>query len=148
MYVGLLHLHNFSRWLVVIAALVAIGVAVHGLVTRRAWTRTSRVSAVAYVIVMDVQLVIGLILYAVSPLVRTGLADLGAAMADSTTRFFVVEHLVLMVLAVAAAHVGSVTIRRAATDRAKYARAATWFTVSFVLVLLAIPWWRPLFPGM
>jgi hypothetical protein len=117
-------------------------------VTRRAWTRTSRVSSVAYVIVMDVQLVIGLILYALSPLVRTGLADLGAAMADSTIRFFVVEHLLLMVLAVAAAHVGSVTIRRAATDRAKYARATTWFSVSFVLVLLAIPWWRPLFPGM
>ena len=148
MYVGLLHLHNVTRWLVVLAALVAIGIAIHGLVTRRPWTRPARLSGVAYVIIMDVQLLIGLVLYAVSPLVRAGLADVGAGMGDSLIRYFLVEHLLLMVLAVAAAHVGAVTVRRAATDRAKYSRAATWFSVSFLLVLIGIPWWRPLFPGL
>jgi hypothetical protein len=148
MYIGLLHFHNFARWIVLIAALVAIALAIHGLATRRPWTRASRLSGTLFVISMDVQLVVGLLLYAVSPLVRSGLADVGAAMGDSVLRFFVVEHVLLMVLAVAAAHVGSVSVRRAATDRAKHAKAATWFSVSLALVLLSIPWWRPLFPGL
>jgi hypothetical protein len=148
MYVALLHVHNATRWIVLAAALVAILMAVRGLVTRSPWTRRSRAGSLAFVVAMDVQLVVGLLLYALSPLVRSGLADVAAGMADATIRFFLVEHLLLMVLAVAAAHVGSVAVRRATSDRAKHARAATWFSVSLLLVLIAIPWWRPLLPGL
>ncbi|CAN5767617.1 hypothetical protein BH23DEI1_BH23DEI1_10050 [soil metagenome] len=148
MYVGLLHLHNLTRWLVLIAAVVAVGVAIHGLVTRRPWTLLARKSGTAFVITLDVQLVLGLLLYVVSPIVRSGFADMATAMADGAVRFFLVEHLVLMILAVAAAHVGSVLVRRAPSDRAKHARAATWYSLALALVLLAIPWWRPLFPGL
>jgi hypothetical protein len=147
-YIGLLHLHNATRWLVLIAGVAAVALALVGLVTRRPWTGASRGASLAYVISLDVQLVLGVLLYALSPIVRGAMGDVGAAMRDSVARFFLVEHLLLMVLAVVAAHVGSVAVRRAATDQAKYARAATLFGISLVLVLLAIPWWRPLFPGV
>jgi hypothetical protein len=148
MYVGLLHLHNATRWLVLIAGVIAIGIALVGLVRRRPWTRTAKLGSLAYVISMDVQLAIGLLLYVVSPLVQIGFADPAAAMRDSNVRFFFVEHLLLMVLAVAAAHVGSVAARRARDDATKYRRTLLWFGLSLVLVVIAIPWWRPLFPGM
>jgi hypothetical protein len=148
MYVGLLHLHNATRWLVLIAGVIAIGIAVVGLVQRRPWTRTTKFGSLAYVISMDVQLVIGLLLYVVSPLVQRGFADPAAAMRDSGVRFFFVEHLLLMVLAVAAAHVGSVAARRAPDDATRYRRTLLWFGLSLLLVLIAILWWRPLFPGV
>jgi cation transport ATPase len=148
MYIGLLHLHNATRWLVLVAGVVAILIAVVGLVRGRPWTRGARLGSLAYVVSMDVQLVIGLLLYVVSPLVQAGFADPAAAMRDSTVRYFFVEHLVLMLLAVAAAHVGSVAARRARDDATKYRRTLLWFGLSFLLVLVAIPWWRPLFPGI
>lgn len=148
MYAALLHTHNVSRWLVLLAAAVALVVLVRGLVARRPWDRAARVSSLAFVSLMDLQLVLGLLLYFVSPLVRGGLGDMGAAMADTQLRFFVVEHLAIMLVAVVFAHVGAVTARRAIDDRQRYARSALWFALSTAAVVFAIPWWRPLFPGL
>jgi hypothetical protein len=148
MYASLLAIHNVSRWLVLIAAAVALVVAVRGLVTRRPWDRTARLSSLSFVSLMDLQLVLGLLLYVVSPIVRAGLSDMAVAMADTQIRFFVVEHLSIMIVAVVFAHVGSVTARRAPDHRSRYARTALWFGLSTIAVLVAIPWWRPLFPGL
>ncbi len=148
MYASLLAIHNITRWLVLIAAVVALVVVVRGLATRQPWDRTARLSSLTFVSLMDLQLVLGLLLYVVSPIVRAGLGDMGAAMSDTTTRFFVVEHLSIMIIAVVFAHVGSITARRAPDHRGRYVRAAIWFGLSTVAVLFAIPWWRPLFPGL
>ncbi len=148
MYASLLAIHNVTRWLVLIAAVVALVVVIRGLVTRRPWDGTARVASLAFVSLMDLQLVLGLLLYVVSPIVRTGLGDMGAAMADTQVRFFVVEHISIMIVAVVFAHVGSATARRAPDHRGRYTRSALWFGLSTLAVLFAIPWWRPLFPGL
>lgn len=148
MYVTLLQVHNVTRWLVLVAALVAIAAAVHGLLAGRRWDRLSRIASAAFVGTLDLQVILGLILFVVSPLVRSALADMGAAMGTSELRFFVVEHSVLMVVAAVVAHVGSVAARRATTDPARHIRALTLYGAALALVLFAIPWWRPLFPGL
>jgi len=147
MYLGLLHLHNATRWLVLIAAVVAIAVAVSGLVRGSSWGRGAKLSGLAYLIVMDTQLLIGAVLYGVSPLVRAAMGDVSAAMADTTLRFFLVEHLLLMVVAVVLTHVGYALAKRARSARAAYARASLFFTLALVAVLAGIPWDRALFPG-
>jgi hypothetical protein len=96
---------------------------------------------------LDLQVVIGLVLYVVSPRVRAWLGDVSATMADSEARFFVLEHALLMIVAAVVAHIGSAAARRAVTDRSRHARALGWFTAAMLLVVLAIPWWRPLLPG-
>jgi len=147
MYIGLLHLHNFGRWLVLVAAVVAIVVAVLGLVRGAPWGRGAKLSGLAYLIMMDTQLLIGLVLYGISPVVRAAMGDVSLAMADTQLRFFLVEHFVLMIAAVALVHVGYALAKRAATARAAYARASLFYALGLVAVLAGIPWWRPLFPG-
>lgn len=148
MYLGLLHTHNTVRWLVLISALIAIGMAVAGRLSGQRFERRHRVANLIYVSAMDLQLLLGLILYFVSPLVRNGLADIGAAMADGALRFFVVEHASIMVVAVVIAHVGSVMVRRAKSDAGKHTAGIVWFGLSVLAVLFAIPWDRALLPGM
>lgn len=148
MYIGLLHLHNLTRWLVLIAAVFAIVIALRGLLGSRPWDRLARVSSQAYVGILDLQMVIGLVLYIVSPIVRVGWSDLGATMGDQVLRFITVEHALLMIVAVALAHVGSVLARKASTDRARFGRTALFFGLSLVAILSAIPWDRAFFPGM
>jgi hypothetical protein len=147
MYVALLHTHNLTRSLVLLAALAAIAFAVVGLVRGGVFTRRQRIVNVAFVAVMDLQLLLGIALYTVSPLVRTALGDMGAAMSNTTLRFFAIEHTTVMLIAVALAHVGSALVRRAASDRAKHARSLTWFGLSLAAVLFGIPWDRAFFPG-
>ncbi len=76
---------------------------------------------------------------------RAALANMGEAMKQAEPRFFAVEHTTLMFLAVVCAHVGGALSRKGRTDQMKYRGAAIAFTLSLLLMLGGIPWWRPLF---
>jgi hypothetical protein len=102
-----------------------------------------------FVIAMDLQLLLGLLLYVVlSPITTGGFRDFGAAMSDSGTRFFLVEHLLTMVVAVVLVHIGRARSRRATDDQAKARTAAIFYTLALLVILLGMPWFRPLLPTM
>ena len=75
-------------------------------------------------------------------------SNFGAAMSDSNLRFFAVEHISLMIVAVILGHVAVVMARRGDTSSSKFRRGAIWLTLSVLAVLVAIPWQRPLLPHM
>lgn len=151
MYSTLLIAHSWLRWLVIVAAVLALMRAAGGIGGTRPWDRGADRSTLLFTISLDLQLLIGLILYvALSPFTQAAFQDMAAAMRNPAARFFAVEHLVGMVVAVVFAHVGRVQIRRATSDAAKYQRALVFIGIAAVIVLLSIPWpWmmagRPLF---
>ena len=61
-------------------------------------------------------------------------------MANETVRYWTVEHGFGMIIAIAFAHVGRVSIRRKADPLAKNRSAAIWLTISVVIMLLTLPW--------
>jgi hypothetical protein len=144
----LLALHSYWRWAVLLAAGVALIVAVAGLTGRRPFAPWGRKAGVLYVTALDMQFVLGLLLYAASPLTRIALSDMASAMRIKELRFFAVEHLILMLLAVAVAHIGSVRAKHAPDDKTKYRRTFVWYAASLVLLVVGIPWWRPLLRNM
>jgi hypothetical protein len=144
----LLVLHSLLRWLVVVGAVVAIGRAVMGWLGNKSWSATDGRWNAIFVHSMTTQFVIGLILYAfVSPITTQGVfPDFRAAMKDPILRFWAVEHITMMFIALALAHIGSARVRKAATDLAKHKMAAIFFGLAIALVVASIPWAsRPLF---
>jgi hypothetical protein len=90
---------------------------------------------------VDVQLLLGLLLYFVfSPLTTVALKDFGAAMSNPVQRFFAVDHVVAMVIAVVLAHVGRALSRRAADAQGKHRLAAILYGLAVLAIVLAIPW--------
>jgi hypothetical protein len=145
MYSHLLALHNALRWVVLAAALTAVLVAASGWSGSKPTTPTMRRWSILFVAGMDLQLLIGLILYfAVSPLTHMAFQNMAVAMKDHELRFFTVEHTTYMLIAVILAHVGGAISRKGKTDRAKYRGATISFGLSLLLMLGGIPWWRPL----
>lgn len=144
----LVAIHNLLRWVVMVAAVAAIGGAWHGVVKKREWKKGDRIRTVVFVASMHLQLLLGLLLYIQSPLVRAAFDDPGAAMGERQFRFFFVEHITLMILAVVVVQLGSILAKRADQDFSKHKRAAICFTIGLVLVLAGTPWFRPLFPGL
>ena len=142
-YLIVLTIHSYWRWVVLLAALTAVSVAVAGLIRRSAFHPAGRQAGIFYVAAIDTQLFMGLWLYSVSPLVRLAWANLPAAMKTHDLRFFAVEHITAMLLAVALAHVGVLRGRQARTDRARYLNLAGWNAASLALILVGLPWWRP-----
>jgi len=143
MYDLLLSIHNVTRWLVLLAAAYLLYRSLSGL-SRRSYGAADRQAGLVYTALMDAQLLLGLLLMILSPLVQSALGNLGAAMQNSQTRFFIVEHWVLMLAAVVLAHLGGARIKKVADGALKQRQALTWYGLSVALMLLAIPWWRPL----
>lgn len=146
MYEFTLILHNLMRWVVVVLAVFALVRIYMGLFGKRDWSDTDRKALSFYSIGLDIQLLLGLLLYfVVSPFMANVLSNFGAAMSDSNLRFFAVEHTSLMLLAVVLGHVAVVMARRADTSPSKFRRGAIWLTLSVLAVMVAIPWaQRPL----
>jgi hypothetical protein len=149
MYQIILGIHNIVRWVALILAIVATVGAFSGWFGKRQWSERDRKIGSFFGIAMDIQLLLGLLLYFVfSPITRAAMADFGAAMGVTDLRFFGMEHAFYMLLAVVSAHLGSILSRRAPDSKTKFQRAAIFFGLSLLLILLGIPWMRPLFPGL
>ncbi len=150
MYEFLLGLHSILRWVVLIAGVLAVVWAVRGWRGGQAWTALDNRLGLVFTSVLDVQVLVGVILYVVSPLIQRVFQDFGAAMGNSGLRFFAMEHTLMMIVAVVIAHVGRARIRRAPDAEGKHKQAALFFGLALLVVLAAIPWpflpaGRPLF---
>jgi hypothetical protein len=141
MYATLLFLHSWLRWLVLIAGIVAILYSWTGFFSGRAFGARARAITKTFVGLLDLQLLVGLLLYTVfSPVTHAAFANMRVAMREPNLRFFTVEHGPSMLLVVLFAHIGSVRARRAASDKLRYRRFGTWAVVAFALMFFAIPW--------
>jgi hypothetical protein len=136
------------RWVALGLLLVAAVRAFIGWFGKREWSETDRKIGTFATIGVDIQLLLGLLLYVISPLIRTVFQDIGAAMGIADLRFFAVEHLFFMLLAIVFAHLGSALPKRAQDSETRYKRAAIFFGLALLLILLGMPWSRPLLPGL
>ncbi len=145
MYTGLLHTHNLLRWLILFTMLAALIFAFTGWFGKKDWTKKDNLAGLLLTLFLDLQLVIGLILYFfVSPITRTAFADFGAAMKSYELRFYAVEHLLLMVTALVLVHTGRFKSKKALVYVNKHKAAAIWYGIAFILILAGIPWDRAL----
>jgi hypothetical protein len=94
-------------------------------------------------IAAHLQLVFGLVLYFISPLVKVGLSNLGEAMKDTLLRFWAVEHITMMFIGITLITVGNISAKKSATDMSKHKKVAIYFLIALVIIFMAIPWpWK------
>jgi hypothetical protein len=137
----MLVLHNVIRWVVLVAGVAAAVRALYGWLANQRWQPVDNRLGMLFTISLDIQILVGLILYFVlSPITTGAFSDFGGAMSNAGVRFFLVEHLLLMIIAVALAHIGRSMSRKAASDEGKHKRAAIFFTIAVLLIIAGIPW--------
>lgn len=147
MYDFFLVLHSWTRWLVIILAIIAIYKAFTGWQGNKIFSKQDSIIGGVFIGVIHLQVVIGLILYFVlSPITQTAFEDFGAAMRNAELRFWAVEHITGMILAAIIAQVGRILSKKAPTDILKHKRAFIYYVIAFVLILITMPYIiRPLF---
>lgn len=153
MYGVVLLVHSYLRWVLVILALLVIARAFVGWRRGTPWQPLDERYHVALTGVVDLQFLIGLILYGLfSPFTGIFFADPGGAMKEPVVRFFAVEHTTAMLIAVALIHIGRTRSKRA-TGPARHRTVLIFTLVALVIMFLSIPWpnmlyGRPLFRGV
>lgn len=150
MYLLLLVVHSWLRYLVLGFGIWLLVTAALGVRKRASWSAPQERLHKVFLGTLDLQLLLGLLLYFVlSPITTLALQNMGAAMKDAQLRFFAVEHLATMLIAIIAAHVGRVRSKRKAGSARQRSVLITQI-IWFVLTMAAIPWpgvdvARPLF---
>lgn len=150
MYDAALLLHSWLRWIVLLLGFMAVARAVAGRSTGN-WTSTDDRIGALFTRALDLQMLVGLILYfALSPITHEGMRAMGAAMGNSSLRFWTIEHPFGMVVAIALAHIGLKRVQKTIDGVRKHRTALVFYTLSLIVILLTIPWpgrpiGRPLF---
>jgi hypothetical protein len=141
MYLFVLSVHNILRWLVIITAILALVRAYRGWSGKMEWLKMDDRAGILFTSMVDMQLLVGLILYLfISPITTGAFANLSIAATDRVTAYFTFEHSFAMVAAMALAHIGRAIAKKATIAQAKFRTAAIWFSFSVLVILIAIPW--------
>lgn len=92
---------------------------------------------------LHIQLLLGLALY----FMKGWASMLGTpgVMSSTVMRFFAVEHLVGMLIAIVFGTLGHSLVKRASTDELKNRRQFRYFLIALVIIIASIPW--PIRPG-
>jgi L-lactate permease len=130
------HLHSIVRWLLVTGLLTSIVLAISGLSNRKGLGNTGRLIARFTVYFAHLQLLVGIILFLISPRVIFS----SDSMRSPILRFFLVEHTSAMLLAIILITIGHIRMKKAA-DELKSTRTLLWYYIfSLVIILALIPW--------
>ena len=155
MYNGLLHLHSVLRWVILILLLVAIYKSYSD--SKNVFTPGHRKTGLFLMIAADLMLLVGLYQWFTGP---NGLKSLqtngmSVVMKNPPLRFFAVEHLIGMLIAIILIHVGYSYAKKDIPDKVKHKRAVLFYGLALLIILIMIPWpfravgaGRAWFPGM
>lgn len=135
------HFHSGLRWIVLILALLAIVKAFMGMQKKSAFTNSDNKIGLMLISFMDIQLIIGLVLYVFGPLGFKNIQNMGGeVMKNPYTRFFAMEHLVGMLIAIVVFHVGRSKSKKAIDDASKHKKAFIFYLIGLLIILASIPW--------
>ena len=140
MYDILLHSHSGLRWVVLICVLGAIIKSIMGLSNGSPFDKVTDKLTLFSLISCHLMLVIGLVLYGVSPIIHAGVQSGGSIMKDPILRFWMVEHLSMMIIGIALITVGRVRLKKIAEDNKKHKNVLIFFGIGLLLILSRIPW--------
>lgn len=96
--------------------------------------------ASAFVGTIHLSFILGVVLYFVSPYAYQAFGGSESVMKNATLRFWAVEHVFVMLLAVVVATIGKAKAKRKTTDQEKFKTQLIFFSIALVLMLSRIPW--------
>ncbi|MBB1151277.1 MULTISPECIES: hypothetical protein [unclassified Myroides] len=128
--------HSGVAYLALIFLIIVVINAFVGLSSKKEFTEKDRKLGLIGLIFTHIQLLLGIILYFVSPLVQS----FSVAMKDSTLRLYALEHPLINVIAIALITIGWSKHKKATTSQDKFKKFAIFYTIGLVLILSRIPW--------
>ncbi len=134
MYTGLFHTHSLLRYFILIALVVVIIKAVAGLMNKQPYGKWDNKLGLYLFIFTHMQLLFGLILYFVSPFVKFG----PETMSDKATRYWTVEHITAMLIAVVLITLARTTSKRMTNDSQKHKRMLVFNALALIVIVATI----------
>lgn len=142
MYEVLLHLHSLLRWVILVLAVVAILKSYSGMTAGRAFTAGDKKVGLFLMISAHTTLLVGIYLYLAGPWGLANIRNLGfgEVMKNNVYRFYAVEHVFGMLVAIALITIARGASKKNIPDAAKHKRTFWLVLVALLIILVTIPW--------
>ena len=140
MYNVIKNLHSYWAYLVLFVLSIAVVNALIKTFGDKEYTAKAFRISLFTLIVSHIQLLIGLVLYFVSPKFQYWSELGGGVMKDSLIRLYLVEHPLVNILAVVLITIGYSKHKKKLTSQFKLKTLAIYYSLALVLLLSRIPW--------
>lgn len=140
MYTGLQHAHSYIAFAALILLIVASINAIIGMSSNKEFKDGDRKLSLFALIFTHIQLLIGIVLYFVSPMVQTFKLPMGEVMKNADLRLYAIEHPLINIIAVVLITIGWSRHKKMATSKAKFKSIGIMFALGTILILSRIPW--------
>lgn len=129
-------LHSYNRYLILAALVFVLYRAYTGWLGRKPFENADNTGSLVLLSLAHLQLLLGLIMYAfTSHWTKTAFADFGAAMKDPMPRYFAVEHILAMIIAVVLVQLGRTFSKKAADDTEKHRKLAIYTSIAMLIIV-------------
>ncbi len=142
MYNVILELHSLLRWVILVLLLVAIFRSYSGMTAGKPFSAADKKVGLFLMISAHTTLLIGLYLYFFGPWGFASIRSLGfgEVMKNKAYRFYAVEHIFGMLVAIVLITIGRGVAKKNIPDLAKHKRTFWFMLVALVIILATIPW--------
>lgn len=134
MYPSLLHSHSYLRYAVLVLLIIVVITSLVGWLSRKPYSATDNKLSLFLFIFTHLQLLLGLILYFVSPQVQFN----NTTMENDETRYWTMEHSVIMLLAIVLITMARITSKKMTIDVAKHRRMFIFNALALLFILAGI----------
>ena len=134
-------IHSYWAYLAVLLLVLAFVNALIGLTKNKEFSDKDLRISLFTLIVIHIQLILGFIVYYVSPYYES-MREIGmsATMKDAVIRLYTVEHPLMMILAIVLITIGFSKHKKQTTDKGKFKTLTIFYGLGLLFVLSRIPW--------
>ena len=141
MYSVLKTIHSYWAYLALLILVIVAVNALIGMSSKKAFVAKDMRLSLFGLIFAHIQLLIGLVLYFVSPwFEQWSTLGMGGVMKDAQTRLYLVEHPFTNIIAIVLITMGWSMHKRQTQDAKKFSRIGIFYTLGLLLLLSRIPW--------
>lgn len=140
MYEFIQKMHSGWAYIALLLLIIALVNAVLGLVSKKEFTAKDRKIAIFGLIGTHTQLLIGLILYFVSPNGIKTIQALGMGGLTTESRLLALEHPLINIIAIALITIGWTKHKKLTSSESKYKTFTIFYGLGLLLILSIIPW--------
>jgi hypothetical protein len=136
MYEFIQKFHSGWAYLALLLLIIAALNSVLGMVSKKEFSSKDRTIALLGLIFSHVQLLVGLVLYFISPLGKAGLSE----MSNAAIRLTALEHPLINIIAIVFITIGWSKHKKVTTSEAKFKTISIFYGIGLLLILARIPW--------
>lgn len=137
----LVTIHSLLRWAIVLTGIWAIIRAIKGVSGNSAYTSADKKAGLFFMISLDIQLLVGIVLYFISPMAMKAFQSMGGeVMRQAPYRYFAVEHAFAAIIAIALVHIGRSKVKKATSDAQRHKLSLIFFLLALVILASRVPW--------